>query len=287
MLDVAVEMSGDPSIGLKAARECSPGDGGVLDYAISSASTVQDAIDTAVRYVRLVNDALELRFEIVGDDAILRLDNRVILPRPATDYQVGAMFRAFSHVWASGAGASLRVLFNYAAPDHTQEHALTFGDVPVHFAAPFSGFVFDAACLAGRLASADLRLHDMILQQAEKMLEELPRARGVTERVRSAILAELPGGNPSVSHVAPRLHMSPRTLERKLEREGTTFSSLLEDLRKRLALRYVSSHDLELTEIAFLLGFSQSTAFHRAFKRWTGDTPLKYRRAQQPGRTTS
>ena len=110
------------------------------------------------------------------------------------------------------------------------------------------------------------------------MLAELPRARPLTERVRSAILAELAGGNPSITVVAPRLHISPRTLERRLEREGTTFSTLLDDLRKRLALRYVASRDLELAEIAFLLGFSKTTAFHRAFKRWTGQTPLYYRR---------
>ena len=74
--------------------------------------------------------------------------------------------------------------------------------------------------------------------------------------------------------------MSTRTLERRLEREGTTFSDLLEDLRRRLALRYVANPAIPLGEIAFLLGFSHTTGFHRAFKRWTGETPLGYRRAQ-------
>ena len=281
MLKAAVEVMRDPAIGLKAARECSPGDGGVLDYAISSASTVRDAIDVAVRYMALVNDALDLRFETTQSDAVLRVDNRVPLPQPALDYQVGAIYRAFSHVWASGAGASAKILLTYSAPSDLNEHTATFGTTPIQFDAPFSGFTFDAACLSARLASGDTRLHDMIVQQAEKMLEELPRARQLTERVRSALLAELAGGNPSVTQVAPRLHMSPRTLERRLEREGTTFSSVLDDLRKRLALRYVVNHDLELAEIAFLLGFSQTTAFHRAFKRWTGETPLGYRRAQR------
>ena len=77
---------------------------------------------------------------------------------------------------------------------------------------------------------------------------------------------------------AQLLQMSTRTLGRRLEQEGTTFSALLDDLRKRLALRYVATRDLGLSEIAFLLGFSQSGAFHRAFKRWTGHTPLEYRR---------
>jgi AraC-like DNA-binding protein len=75
--------------------------------------------------------------------------------------------------------------------------------------------------------------------------------------------------------------MSGRTLTRRLEDEGTTFKDLLDDLRKSLSLRYVGSTDLGLSEIAFLLGFSQSAAFHRAFKRWTAQTPLEYRRARR------
>jgi len=285
MLEVTVNRSGDPDIGLKAARETSPGDAGVLDYAIGSASTVKDAIDTAARYIRLVNDGLELGLEVVGTEAIVKLENRAELPRAALDFQAAGIFRAFAPVWASGPRASLKVLFPQSQPANTKEYALTFGATPIEFGAQFCGYVFDAEWLTARLGSADARLHDVILKHAEKMLAELPRARQLTERVRSAIVDELAGGDPSVAHIAPRLRMSPRTLERKLEREGTTFSALLEDLRKRLALRYVGSENLELAEIAFLLGFSQTTGFHRAFKRWTGATPLNYRAQQRAQRS--
>jgi len=284
MLEVTVAQSGDQDLGLKAARECSPGDAGVLDYAISSAATVQAAIDAAIRYVRLVNDGLELRLETVADEAHMILENRAPLPRAALDFQVAGIFQAFSPVWASGPRPSLRVLFPHAAPENAAEYNRTFGTTPVEFGAAFCGFVFDATWLTALLGSADSRLHEVILKHAEKMLSELPRARQLTERVRSAIVDELAGGDPSVTNIAPRLRMSPRTLERKLEREGTTFSALLEDLRKRLALRYVGSENLELAEIAFLLGFSQTTGFHRAFKRWTGATPLSYRASQRAQR---
>jgi AraC-like DNA-binding protein len=284
MLEVTVNQSGDHDIGLKAARECSPGDAGVLDYAISSASTVKSAIDTASRYVRLVNDGLDLRLEMVAGEARMVLENRAPLPRAALDFQVAGIFQAFSPVWASGPRPSLRVFFEHPRPDDVTEYRRTFGSTPLHFGAEFCGFAFDASWLTAALGSADSRLHEVILKHAEKMLSELPRARQLTERVRSAIVDELAGGDPSVTHIAPRLRMSPRTLERKLEREGTTFSALLEDLRKRLALRYVGSENLELAEIAFLLGFSQTTGFHRAFKRWTGCTPLSYRASQRAQR---
>ena len=92
-------------------------------------------------------------------------------------------------------------------------------------------------------------------------------------------MGELSRGRLTANQVAGQLRMSRRTLCRKLESEGTSFTALLADLRQRLALQYVGSHDLGLSEIAFLLGFSEAAAFHRAFKRWTGQTPLEYRRA--------
>jgi AraC-like DNA-binding protein len=279
-LDHIVELTGDRDIGLKAAYESTPGDGGALDYAISSASTARDAIYAAARYIRLVNDTLELRLETLGNNARILLENRVPMPKAALDFQVGALFRAFAHVWALGSRGIVRVSFAQPAPESQAEYRRTFASSPIDFGASFNGFTFEAASLSRRLASADSVLHDVILGHAETMLAELPPARQLTERVRNAIVAELAGGNPSVTHIAPKLHMSPRTLERKLEREGTTFSLLLDDLRKRLALRYVGSNDLELAEIAFLLGFARTTGFHRAFKRWTGETPLHYRRTR-------
>jgi AraC-like DNA-binding protein len=279
MLQTASEVSGNPYLGLEAARATTPNNAGVVDYAISSAATVRAAIEAAARYMRLVNDALEIRLVPQGPEVFVQLENRVPMPRAALDFQVGALYRAFSSVWSSGARASLRVQFAQPAPDSRAQYELTFNGVPVEFDAPMTGFVFDASCLDQRLTSAETRLHEVILGHAEQMLRDLPQTEQFTERVRAAVAAELAGGNPGVAEVARRFHMSPRTLERRLEREGTTFSALLDELRKRLALRYVGSQDLELAEIAFLLGFSQTTGFHRAFKRWTGTTPLEYRRA--------
>jgi AraC-like DNA-binding protein len=143
------------------------------------------------------------------------------------------------------------------------------------------GFLFDRRLLDMPLPSADPKLHEVMRRHAEVMLNDLPRTRSLSDQVRELIAKELTSGNASVVRVASHLNVSSRTLERRLEREGTTFTYLLDDLRKRLALGYVGADHLDLSEVALLLGFSQTSAFHRAFKRWTNQTPLHFRRAHR------
>jgi AraC-like DNA-binding protein len=282
MLSAVVEIGGDPDLGLKAVREWRPGDGGALDCAISSAATVRDALEAGMRYIALVNDAVTVHIETRDTDAFVRLHHRVSLPRQALDFELGALFRAFKSVWDSGPRPSLRVLVTTPAPDDTTEYTRTFDGVPMEFAAPFSGFAFDARFLDVRLVTAEFRLNEVIRRHADAMLQDLSSERNLAERVRAAVASELADGRAKAAHVARLFHMSPRTLERRLARQGTTFTLLLEDVRRQLAVRYVASGKAEPAEIALCLGFSHTTAFYRAFKRWTGETPQDYRRAHRP-----
>jgi YesN/AraC family two-component response regulator len=101
-----------------------------------------------------------------------------------------------------------------------------------------------------------------------------------TERLRRLVKEELCGGNPTLEHLAARLHMSARTLHRRLGEEGTSFRRVVKELRRELAERHLRERRLAIGEIGFLLGFSEVSAFHRAFKRWTGWPPFAYRRAR-------
>jgi AraC-like DNA-binding protein len=132
----------------------------------------------------------------------------------------------------------------------------------------------------GPLEKADSKLHRVIRKQAERTLTALPTTETFTQKVRDLAAAEIASGTATVAHIAKRLGVSPRTLTRKLEREGTTYKELLEHLRKTLEMRYFESRDLQLSEGALRLGCSQSAAFHRTFRRWTGQPPLQHRRRQ-------
>lgn len=278
----AIEITGDPNIGLKAAAEVERGDYGVLEYVARSAPTVGAATEVLGRYLALVNDALRFTLEVSEGKAIIRFESTIVLPRPSADFQSAAFFWATRLlVDEAMAAAPVEVWFEHAQPDDLSGYKSIFGDNKILFGMPNNGFVFASELLERPLPHADDKLHVLIRKHADALVAELPRAQSFTQRVRELLIKELEGGNPSAVRIASALHMSGRTLTRRLEDEGTTFKDLLDDLRKSLSLRYVGSTDLGLSEIAFLLGFSQSAAFHRAFKRWTAQTPLEYRRARR------
>jgi AraC-like DNA-binding protein len=277
-LDLAVRATRDPLLGLKAGRTMVLGDAGVCDYAISTASTVGEGVEIAMRYARLVNEALDVQLEPRDERVLIRMASRVELSRAAEDFLLSAGFAHHIRVPLQDA-PNLECWLMHEAPEDASEYVRTFAPARVRFGASCSGFVFDRMHLSQPLSSSDPKLRPLVRQLAERMLAELPATDTVTDRVRRLIAGELPQGDPSSTRAASLLHMSQRTLCRRLEQEGTSYRELLDELRRQLALQYLTRRDLSVSEIAFLLGFSQAAAFHRAFKRWTGRTPLDHRRS--------
>jgi AraC-like DNA-binding protein len=118
-------------------------------------------------------------------------------------------------------------------------------------------------------------------RHAEELLEKFPPRDSLTDQVRSIIANEFRGGDPSLEHVADQLGLTPRTLQRKLQELNTSHNELVDQMRCQLAMRYLREHNMAICEVAYLLGFSESSSFHRAFKRWTGVTPKEFRNNQQ------
>lgn len=274
-----VERSGDPSLGLRAGQLMCLGAGGVLEFAMHSANSVRDSVSVASRYSRLFSDALLPSLEIHGPQAVVRLDHKLPAPRVARDFAMSAWFT--NHIRVQLADApEVQAWFSYEAPDDLDEHQRAFGSARLRFGAPCDGFAFDAELIDQPLASADALLHAVHCEHLETLIAGLPDQPSLTVRVHQLVAGELRRGRPTALGVARQLHMSQRTLVRRLEAEGTSFSEQLDDLRRQLALRFVCSPNLPLSEITSLLGFSHVQGFHRAFKRWTGQTPIQYRTSQ-------
>ena len=276
LLSGAIAMTGDPLIGLKAAAKIERGDYGALEYAASTAATSREALEVIARYLHLVNDGLQCSIEVDGDRAIVRLVNAVFLPPAAEDFELASFF--WTMRLHNRQNIPFDAYFTQAAPaDVSSFIACLPSNATVHFGCGWSGFSFAAEHLQNSVPVADPKLHELLRSHADHLLQALPKPRSLADRVGAYLMVHLQGASATLSATARELHMSERTLARRLEQEGTSFSQLLEQTRRQLAMRYVEHSDLALSEVAFLLGFSQVSAFHRAFKRWTQTTPLEHR----------
>lgn len=270
--------TGDEDLGLKAGELMCLGEGGVLEFAMHSAASVREGMDVANRYARLLSDALEPSLQVDGAQATIRLDSRVDAPRAASDFTLSAWYNTHVRVQLGDLPA-LEVWIAHEAPADIREYERIFAGAKLRFGAPCYGFAFEAEHADRPLASADASLHAVHCELLESLRARLAEPQSFALRVRELVARELRHGRPTAWSVARQMQISRRTLVRRLAEENTTFKAQLDGLRCQLALSFVASPRLPLTEITGLLGFSRVPAFHRAFRRWTGQTPIQYREA--------
>lgn len=277
LLSATVAMTGDEDLGLRAAAEAEVGAFDVLEYVAFSAPNWRAALETTFRYSHLMNEAAAFRLEIHGSSAHMILHSTVPLTRAGVDFQSAA----FHHVvkrWLAPTVPELEVWFAHDEPADTTQYRKTFEGSKLRFAAPWNGFVYDAARLDTPLPSHAPALFSALREHADAQLKALTPETELPEQVRAHIESMLHEGRSGAELVAQRLHMSRRTLTRRLEHHGTSYRELLELVRKRAATHYLSTTEHSVEDIAFMLGFSESAPFVRAFKRWTGSAPMSYRR---------
>jgi AraC-like DNA-binding protein len=283
MLGRGVERARDDMLGLKLGRSMCLGAGGLFDYGMRSAATVREAVAYAERSARLLADSLHVCFELVGSRAAIRLENETPWPKPAADFAMSAWYKL--HVMGQvPAAAHVECWFPHSSPKELTEYHQSFQGAALKFNAPFHGFAFDRTYERAPGPGADPGLHSMLCARVDALLGELSRSRTMTTAVRRLVVQEMhrESAVPEsalAERVAAAMRMSRRTLSRKLELEGTSFIAVADTVRRETALAYVLDRRLALTEVAFLLGFSHVESFHRAFKRWTGETPIAYRSA--------
>jgi AraC-like DNA-binding protein len=277
MLEGGVALTRDPDLGLRAALEAETGEFDLLEYLACSATSIAESVPLLTRYSRLLNDGLDITLERVEGRAILRFTSQVALNRAASDFQLAAFHRGFSRE-PPGSPAEVWLMHEEPADRALSERA--FAGSRLRFCAPCDALVFDGALVERRVLKPHRKLHDLLHRLAEERVLELPTGESLTRLVRERVAAELDGGDPSAEHVASALHMSRRTLVRRLEREGTGFKAILDDLRCSLARRYLAIDQMGVSEVAALLGFSDAPAFTRAFQRWIGQSPSAYRRSR-------
>lgn len=276
--EAAAAATGDPTFGLRAALGLRPGMFDVIDYAVRTAPTLRIAIERLIRYDRLVRDAGALGLTVEGDRARLAYADRPAATpsRHATECKLASLLVIARQLTGRPLVATA-VGFRHPAPADVALHARVFGVAP-RFAAADDVLELAAAELDAPCPDADPALWRIVERHAEALLAARPAPAQLTARVRHHLTTALADGGATLAATAAHLRLSERSLQRRLADEGTTFEALLDELRRELARRYLGDRALALGEVAYLLGYSEPSAFHRAFKRWTGTTPAEARR---------
>ncbi|MGE8497086.1 MAG: AraC family transcriptional regulator [Pseudomonas sp.] len=274
---LAVEASGDPALGLKTSQFVSPTTFHALGYALLASSSLREMFERIVRYHRVVSDALEL----VLHETPQAYEFRFRVP-PGSPVPAPEALDAFAAIYVRSCRnrlgrdfAPLAVHLQRPAPADPQPWQAVFR-APVHFGAEDNLLRFSRTAFEQRLDDGNPELAEHNERALERSLERLQPATW-SSRVRACLAAQLPDGEPSAERVAQTLHLSLRSLQRHLADEGTGYESLLSETRHSLAVQHMRDPRCSISEIAYLLGFADTSSFSRAFKRWTGQAPSQYR----------
>jgi AraC-like DNA-binding protein len=276
--DAVVELTGDPMIGLRVAERIAVGAVGAYEYLLRNSANVRTALEHADRFMRVVSDLTRVSVFEDGDKAHIRMwrDGGYRIPSQQVECIFLVVIRIASEQIARAALRS--VAFSHPPNGNPALYARYFG-CRVEFATEHNELVVAREALDSPLVRADAGLAMVLEDHVQRLLQALPAQQQdpLVSRVRSLLLAGLGNGKASFDELATTLHMSPRTLRRKLTEHGVAYKTLLDDVRRDVALYYVARDEESLDAVATRLGFSEPSTFYRTFKRWTGTTPALYR----------
>lgn len=272
-----VERSGDEAFGLVAAEQLQPQVLHGLGLAWLSSDSIYDGLKRTVRFAKFMNTGAEPRLQETADTVELIIAPPVRDPEfefASRDFSVGMLLR-MARLTLGEYVAPLRVDMERPAPQKPQRWEYMLSS-PVNFATDTCRVVFVRADITEQLATGNPVLARVNDEQTQSHLDSF-LADSITRDVVDQIVQKLPDGPPSQLEIAEALHVSNRTLQRRLRSEGTSFMDLLQDTRLQLARKYLRQRNRSVVETAYMLGFSEPSTFSRAFKRWTGRAPAEYR----------
>jgi len=268
----AVAATGDPCLGLHVARYVNYATFHALGAAVLASGTLREAFGRLVRYGRVVGDAATLRLDDRGARVRLELELAGTGPVPdeAIDALLALTLRVARMLRDRPQLSPLRVELARPEPSPSEPFRRFFG-APVVFGAATNRLEFAAVDVDERLPAGNAEVARRIDEVLARYIARLDD-RQLLSRIRTAVVERLPDGEPSQSTIARALGVSLRTLQRRLAEEKTSYQAILDGARADLARVYLAE-GWSVTEIAFTLGFSDSSSFSRAFRRWTGMAP--------------
>ncbi len=276
----AIQRAGNQNFGLHFGKEIAynyPG-GHILFNVMMNCPTVRDATERFIRYNNLMADAIQPKMELHDDHVYLSLDifkKDLKIPRHIAEALLSSYIHIFRHLTENKLNL-VEVHFKHIQPMDISEHERIF-KAPLLFEQPRNELVIDSKFLELPILLASQELLETLENFARRLLDRLYTSNPLSDKVirlLSNLLAR--GEKLGIEIVAKEVGMSVRNLQIKLKQEGENYQKLLDAVRKDIALNYLNEKEATICDIAFLLGFSEQSAFNHAFKRWTGTTPREY-----------
>jgi len=279
-VELAAAEANDQVLGLHVAAEMDLRSIGILFYLTGSAPTVSEALENLARFSRTTNEALVVEIARQKDEVILTIRHLQEFDEPHRQFfeLLALWFIRTLHNETNRDFTPSRVTFTHARnADLREVHRLL--RCPVDFAQAVDSWVLPQRIMDLPIVSGDSQLLKILTAHADELLAERRSVTGLQSMVVANQLASLlPSGESRAAMVARQLGMSQRSLTRHLAEEGTAFAEILEQLRRRLASRYLADDRMSVQQIAWLLGYSEVGAFNHAYKRWTGTAPRRTRK---------
>jgi AraC-like DNA-binding protein len=285
----AIGLARDRTLAFRIGEQMRVSSYGMYGYALMCAPTLREVYDAAVRFHMLATPVIKIEWETTGESLAwvmpdpAQLDDIALTPvlaRFLVEMQAAIHVTLHKDVMGPDCVPSL-VRVMGAPPPHARAYE-TYLQCPVEFGHVRNEMHYPLLWLERAPRLANPITAATLLQTCATLLAEIERAVGVAGQVYRALVAR-PGHFPDIESVAEQLHMTSRTLRRKLEAEGTSYNQLLNDVRRSLAMDYLRSTELTTEDIAVALGFSESASFRNAFRRWTSTSPTEFRQRAAAG----
>ena len=271
----AAVAAGDPHFGLHIAQDLPRGTFDVIEYLFASSMNIGEGLARVATYSALIEDPPPL--QLVVEPLVARLIRRTTVATPQLAEFAFALIFVRMRQATRAAWRPQSVTFQHEPVRRDRALERLFG-CKVSFGADQDEIVFARSVLQLPLVRRDSRLLAILERYASSLLDELPHHGTIVAQTSHAIALEMARRMPTLPAIAAALRVSPRTLQRRLAGAGITLSKLVDDVRRDLALRHIGDAALSITAIGYMLHFSDTTAFTRAFKRWTGLAPRLYRK---------
>lgn len=277
LFEECARLTGDAHFGLHLGATTDHGMLGDLSYVARHSPTVGKALHNIARYAAIQTRGVRIAVELEPDAAYLSYDipDPRIWPRR---HDIEASAGATTKLLRSLLGPTWRpkaVHFEHDPPDDLGPYDAILA-APIRFRQPSNVILVDRPSLDAPIPGADERLLRIVENHIAASIAAQPQENELVREVRSAIARSLSDGDVSIAAIARVLGVSQRTLQRRLSTHGIVYRNLVDEIRHDLAIRYLRDDEHSLTETAYLLGYSEQSAFNRAFRRWTGTSPLKY-----------